>query len=109
MALVTAGGDVAFARQVNRGNINANFTSNLNANLNADVDLVMAVPSYTFAQPFLGGQATVLMLVPYGRARASVDATLTGNLGLGGPVSLSETHARIYWWCRPPKMGTANV
>ena len=24
-------------------------------------------------------------------------------------LSLSETHARIYWWCRPPKMGTANV
>jgi hypothetical protein len=24
-------------------------------------------------------------------------------------VSLSETHARTYWWCSPPKMGTANV
>jgi len=24
-------------------------------------------------------------------------------------VSLSETHARIYWWCSPPKIGTANV
>ena len=23
-------------------------------------------------------------------------------------LSLSETHARIYWWCRPPKIGTAN-
>jgi hypothetical protein len=45
----------------------------------------MAVPSYTFAQPFLGGQATVLALIPYGRAKGSVDATLTGNLGLGGP------------------------
>ena len=43
------------------------------------------MPSYTFAQPFLGGQATVVGLVPYGRAKGSVDATLTGNLGLGGP------------------------
>jgi hypothetical protein len=25
------------------------------------------------------------------------------------PLSLSETHARIYWWCSPPKIGTANV
>ena len=50
-----------------------------------DADLGLAVPSYTFAQPFLGGQATVLMLVPYGRSQASVDGTLTGNLGLGGP------------------------
>src|SRR4030095_11802091 len=24
-------------------------------------------------------------------------------------LSLSETHARIYWWCSPPKTGTANV
>jgi hypothetical protein len=82
---VTAGADVAFARQVPRGNITANFTGNLNVGLNADVDLAIAVPSYTFAERFLGGQATVLMLVPYGRAKGSADATLTGNLGLGGP------------------------
>jgi hypothetical protein len=82
---VTAGADVAFARQVPRGNIIANFTGNLNVGLNADVDLAIAVPSYTFAERFLGGQATVLMLVPYGRAKAGVDATLTGNLGFGGP------------------------
>jgi hypothetical protein len=81
---VTAGGDVAFARQVTRGNLTANFTGNLNASLKADVNLFLAVPSYTFEQRFLGGQATVLMLVPSGHARASVDAALTGNLGLGG-------------------------
>jgi hypothetical protein len=86
---VKAGGDVAFARQVTAGNITANFTGNLNANLKADVDLFIAVPSYTFAQPFLGGQATVLMLVPYGRARASVDATLTGTFGLGPGFTIS--------------------
>ena len=44
-----------------------------------------AIPSYTFAHPFLGGQATVALAVPYGHARGTVDATLTGNLGLGGP------------------------
>src|SRR5262249_5066457 len=27
----------------------------------------------------------------------------------GWSVSLSKTHARIYRWCSPPKMGTANV
>jgi hypothetical protein len=84
-ASVNAGGDVAFARQVTRGNITANFSGNLNATINANVDLYMAVPSYTFAQPFLGGQATVLALIPYGRATGNVDATVTGNLGLGGP------------------------
>jgi hypothetical protein len=85
-ASVSAGGDVAFARQVSAGNITTNFTGNLNANIKADVDLYMLAPSYTFAERFAGnGQATFALLIPYGRARASVDATLTGNLGLGGP------------------------
>ncbi len=25
------------------------------------------------------------------------------------PVCLSETHTRTYWWCSPPRIGTANV
>jgi hypothetical protein len=82
---VTGGPDVAFARQVSRGNITANFTGNLNVSLKATVDLVLAAPSYTFAQPVLGGQASAALLVPYGRNKTSVDGTLTGNLGLGGP------------------------
>src|SRR5512144_192107 len=72
---VSAGGDVAFARQVNRGNITANFTGGLNANLDASADLYLAIPSYTFATPVLGGQASLVLGVPYGRNRASVDAT----------------------------------
>jgi hypothetical protein len=81
---VKAGGDVAFARQVTAGNLTTNFTGNLNANLNAKIDLLLALPTYTFAQPFLGGQAQVGLGIPYApRVRASVDATLTGNLGLG--------------------------
>ena len=82
---VKGGGDVAFARQVSRGNLTANFTGNVSIDLKAAADLYMAIPSYTFAEPFLGGQATVLMVVPYGRSKASVDGTLTGSLGLGGP------------------------
>lgn len=78
---VSAGGNVAFARQVTRGNITANFSGSLTANLDAKADLWMAAPSYVFATPVLGGQAAVLLLVPYGRSRASVDATLTGQLG----------------------------
>jgi hypothetical protein len=84
---VKAGGDVAFARQVTRGNLAVNFTGNLDATLKGDADLYMAIPSYTFAERFLGGQATIAVAVPYGRSSASVDATLRGNLnlGLGGP------------------------
>jgi hypothetical protein len=82
---VSAGADVAFARQVPVGNLNVNFTGNVNASLKADADLGIAIPQYVFATPVLGGQAAVAMLVPFGRASTSVDATLTGNLGLGGP------------------------
>jgi hypothetical protein len=82
---VSASGAVAFARQVSHGNITTNFNGNLNASLNADADLVFAIPSYTFMQPFLGGQATILAVLPFGRSRVGVDATLTGNLNLGGP------------------------
>jgi hypothetical protein len=78
---VSAGGDVAFARQVNRGHITANFNGNVNANIDAKVDLGLAAPTYVFAERFLGGQAAVSMLIPYGRNRASVDATLTGAVG----------------------------
>jgi hypothetical protein len=82
---VSAGADVAFARQVNRGNLTTNFTGNLNLSLKGDADLGMAAPSYTFAEKFLGAQVQLAMLVPYGRSSASVNGTLTGNLGLGGP------------------------
>ncbi|MGC1827746.1 MAG: transporter [Pseudolabrys sp.] len=78
---VSAGSNVAFARQVNRGHINVNFSANVNANLDARADLLMAAPSYVFADRFLGGQAAVVLLVPVGRSQASVDATLTGSLG----------------------------
>src|SRR5882757_2177285 len=78
---VAAGGDVAAARQVSRGNITANLSANLNGHLNADADLGIAIPSYVFATPVLGGQAAVAMIVPFGRNKVSVDATLTGLLG----------------------------
>src|SRR5215471_17414271 len=70
---VRAGADVAFARQVHRGNINVPFTGNLNINLKADAPLQFFLPSYTFAEPLLGGQATFLLLGAYGRNQASVD------------------------------------
>jgi hypothetical protein len=78
---VNAGGDVAAARQISRGNITANLSANLSANLNADADLGMVIPSYVFGTPVLGGQAAVALVVPFGRNKVSVDATLTGALG----------------------------
>ena len=82
---VSAGADVAFARQVAPGRLNVNFTGNVTASLNADADLGLAIPQYVFATPVLGGQAAVALITAVGHARTSVDAALTGNFGLGGP------------------------
>jgi hypothetical protein len=83
---VSAGGNVAFAKQVPLDNINVNFNGNFNANVHGSAEpLYMAAPRYTFATPVFSGQANVSLAIPYGRTEASVDATIMGNLGLGGP------------------------
>jgi hypothetical protein len=94
---VKAGADVAFARQVNRGNINVNFTGNLNINLKADAPLQFFLPSYTFATPVLGGQATFLLLGAYGRNDTSVSGTLTGGGPLGFTVSGGRSDTTWGW------------
>jgi hypothetical protein len=82
---VSAGGNVAFAKQVSSGNINVNFNGNFNANVHGSAQpLYLAIPGYTFATPVLGGQANVILGIPYGRLQSGVDATIMGNLGLGG-------------------------
>ena len=90
---VSAGADVAFARQVTRGNITVNFTGNLNISLKAPPDLGMAIPSYVFEQRILGGQAMVAMAVPFGRSAASVDGTLTGTGPLGFTIGGAASDA----------------
>src|SRR5437867_6105096 len=75
---VSAGADVAFARQVHRGNIQVNFTGNLNINLRAPPDVQFFAPTYVFATPVLGGQAAFSLLGAYGRSEATVRGTLTG-------------------------------
>jgi hypothetical protein len=84
---VSAGGNVALAREFQIGRIPANLTANLSASLNATGDLGMVIPTYVFATPVLGGQASVSMIAAYGRVDTSLAGTLTGTLtGPGGGV-----------------------
>jgi hypothetical protein len=87
---VKAGGNVALAREfeIGRFNTKVNFNANINASLDAHIDLGILIPSYTFEQRFLGGQASVLLVTGVGR----VDTTLQGQIaGTLGPFGFSKS------------------
>lgn len=91
---VSAGGDVARAREIETGRIPANLTATLNAKLNADVDLGLLVGTYVFASPVLGGQASATLMGVYGANSTSLAGLLTGTLStpLGSlPFSRSDS------------------
>src|ERR1700712_3504951 len=77
---VSAGADVAAAREIQIGRFNPALNVNLNANLHANADLALVVPSYTFASPVLGGQLAVQMATIVGSSNANVNGTLTATL-----------------------------
>src|SRR6516164_3165383 len=77
---VSAGADVARAREFEIGRIPVNLTANVSANLDARADLALALPTYTFATPVFGGQLTVGAIGIYGRTDTSVTGSVTGAL-----------------------------
>ena len=83
---VSAGGDVALQREFTIGRIPAplNLTASLSANLNATGDLALIVPSYAFATPVLGGQASLSMMTIVGGTSTSLSGALSGSLSAGG-------------------------
>jgi hypothetical protein len=85
---VSAGSDVALAREIQIGRIPANLTANLSASLNGTGDLGLAIPTYVFATPVLGGQASASLLASYGTTSASLAGTLSGALTLPGGGSI---------------------
>src|SRR5277367_3575373 len=85
---VSAGADVAAAREIQIGRFNPTLNINLNANLHATADLALIVPSYTFASPVLGGQLAVQMGTITGSSSANVNGTVTASLP---PFSLVRT------------------
>jgi hypothetical protein len=85
---VSAGSDVALAREIQTGRIPANLSANLSASLNATGDLGFVIPTYVFASPVLGGQASVGVVAAYGTTSTSLAGTLTGALGLPGGGSI---------------------
>ncbi len=87
---VSAGSEVSRARQIRIGRIPASVAASVSAELDADADIGFAFPTYTFASPILGGQATIGLLVPYGRNSTSIDARLNAA-ALVGPLDFGPS------------------
>jgi hypothetical protein len=77
---VSAGGNVALAREFQIGRVPLGLSASLTANLNATGDLGFVLPMYTFQTPAWGGQVTVGLLSAYGRVSTSLAGTLAGTL-----------------------------
>jgi len=77
---VSAGGAVALAREFEIRNLPLNIQAQINASLHATADLGLVIPTYVFATPFLGGQASVSMIAGYGGSSASLNGTVSGTV-----------------------------
>jgi hypothetical protein len=89
---VSAGGDVALAREISTGRIPVNLFARASANLDANANLVFVNPNYTFASPFLGGQATIGMMGVFGRMDTGLQGVINGFLTTPlGPIPFSRS------------------
>jgi hypothetical protein len=85
---VSAGADVARAREITIGNFPLNLNATVNANLKARADLGLLVSNYAFATPVFGGQASVGLMAIYGRMNTSLAGTLSGTVTLPGGATI---------------------
>ena len=84
---VSAGGNVGLAREFQIGQIPGNITATarLNATVNATGDLGFVIPTYVFATPVFGGQASVSLISAYGVVSTTLAGQLAGSItGPGG-------------------------
>ena len=75
---VNASGAAAASREVQIG-IPRTVNVNLNVALSGQADLQFIAPTYTFAEPVLGGQLSATLAGVWGRNSASIAGTLTGG------------------------------
>jgi hypothetical protein len=78
---VSAGGNVAAARELELGAFSRTATVSLNATLHSNVDIDLVSASYVFAPPVLGGQLAIGMSGVAGNNSTSIDGTLTATVG----------------------------
>jgi hypothetical protein len=89
---VSASGNAAVAREITIGQFNPTINVSVNANVHAIATLGFVAPSYVFATPFLGGQASAALLMGYGNNNTSLNATATATSILT-PISITRSIA----------------
>jgi hypothetical protein len=100
---VSGSGEVALAREFEIGKVPANLTlsGRLNASVSATGDLGFVIPTYVFATPVLGAQASASLVTAYGVVGTSLSTQLAGNLtGPGGgsiPFMRSDSFSDTTW------------
>jgi hypothetical protein len=77
---VSAGGAVALAREFEIRNLPVGIQAQVNASLHASADLGLVIPTYVFATPVLGGQASVSLIQGYGVSNASLNGSVSGSV-----------------------------
>jgi hypothetical protein len=87
---VSAGGNVAAARQVTINKFSTTVNVNLNATLKANPNLVLVAPTYVFATPVFGGQFALSIAGAAGRSIAGINGTLTAT---AGPLTVTRQGA----------------
>jgi hypothetical protein len=82
---VSASGNAAIAREIRIGDL-PKTTINIsgNANVHADATIGFVAPTYVFATPVLGGQASAILLAGYGNNDTSLNANVTATANIGG-------------------------
>ena len=78
---VNASGATAAAREFRVGRFSPTVNLDLNLALSGQADLMLIAPTYTFAEPVLGGQLSATVAGIFGRNSASLAGTLTTAVG----------------------------
>src|SRR5271169_424933 len=90
---VSGGGDVGLSREFEIRNIPAGLSATVGGNVHSTADLGLLDPTYTFATPLFGGQATLGLMAIYGNVNTNLNGTLAGTAAVPGffPVPFTRT------------------
>jgi hypothetical protein len=77
---VSAGADISRSREFEIGTLKPTVNLNLKADLHSDAGILWVNPTYVFARPVLGGQASVGLGAFVGAASTRLSGTLTASL-----------------------------